>query len=91
MKPRSTIYGLVGTVAKLAGLAGATLVLLIGSFQGVSGQALFVRVGLAFLIVTIVFNLIGFVTVRSLLTAIVSENEERKETTDAKHKASETS
>ncbi len=91
MKRRATLYGLIGTIAKLAGLAGATLVLLIGSFQGVSGQALVVRVGLAFLIVTIVFNLIGFVTVRSLLTAIVSENEERKGTTDAKRKASETS
>jgi len=84
MKRRATLYGLVGTIAKLAGLAGATLVLLIGSFQGVSGQALLVRVGLAFLIVTIVFNFVGFVTVRSLLTAIVSESEERKGTTDSK-------
>ena len=52
MKPRATLYGLIGVIANIGGLVSAGVVLVVSSFQGVGGQALTVRVGLAFLVVT---------------------------------------
>lgn len=91
MKPRATLYGLVGVIANIGGLVSAGVVLVVSSFQGVGGQALTVRVGLAFLVVTVVFHLVGFVTVRSLLTAIVSDSEARRGVGDMKRRAGESS
>lgn len=91
MKQHTTLYGLVGVVANIGGLVSAGLVLVISSFQGVGGQALAIRVGLAFLVVTVVFHLVGFITVRSLLTAIVSDSEARKSMADSKRRAGESS
>ena len=88
MRSHATLYGLIGALAKAGGFAGATGVLIVGSFCGISGRALFLRVALVFLVVTIVFNLVGLVTVRSLLSAIVAESEERKGMADSKRRAS---
>lgn len=79
MRNQPTVYGLIGTVARVGGLVAAVLVIVVGTFQGVSGMALFGRVATAFLAATIVLNVLGFVMVRSFLAGIVAEQQGGKE------------
>lgn len=79
MKSTGTFYGLVGVAARTGGLFAALAVVVAGSFRGVEGWALFFRTATVFLVVTIALNVLGFVAVRSLLSAVVAGREERKE------------
>lgn len=72
MKGHATVYDLVGRVARIGGLGAALAVIVAGAFRGVTGWALAVRVATAFVVVTVVLNLLGFVTVRSLLAGVVA-------------------
>jgi len=85
VKTHTTIYGLVGHVSRVGALVAAALVVVAGSFRGVSGWALALRVGIAFAVVAIVLNLLGYVMIRSLLSAVVaSEGDRKRETSGSK-------
>jgi hypothetical protein len=73
------MYGLVATASRVGGLGAALAVLVIGSFRGISGWALFSRVALVFLFVSIVLNVAGLVMLRSFLTAVVADQDTRKD------------
>ena len=72
------MYSLVGRLARVGGLVAAALVVVAGSFRGVSGWALAARVAVTFAVVALVLNMLGYVVVRSLLTAVAISERDRK-------------
>jgi hypothetical protein len=74
-----SVDGLVGHVAVVGGSCAAAAAVILGAFRGVSGWALAFRAGTSFLVVHVVLNVLGYVTVRSILSGIVAREIERND------------
>ncbi len=84
MRRAPTVNALVGHAAAVGGAAAAAVAVVLGTFRGVTGWTLAVRAGTAFLVVLVVLNVLGYVTVRSILSGVVAREIERKETAGPK-------
>lgn len=87
MKKHTTMYDLLGHSARIGGLSAALVVLVLGAFHGVAGWTLAVRVGTVFVAVTAVLNLLGYVTIRSLLAGVAADEGTRKRESSGGKKA----
>ncbi len=84
MRRAPTLSALVGHAAVVGGAAAAAVAVVLGTFRGVTGWTLAVRAGTAYLVVLVILNVLGYVTVRSILSGIVADEIERKETAGPK-------
>jgi hypothetical protein len=78
------VYGLIGHAASIGGSIAALLALVVSTFRGVSGWALALRAATAFVVVSVLLNLLGYFMARSVLAGIVARDIERKETAGSK-------